>query len=146
VLDDYLGAPPRDWSRILLASTTAAEAREQAAAKKLEADRPQGTHASLPLPAYAGKYTSEMYGDLDVALENGKLVARFGPGFTGDLAPWAYDSFRVTWRDLREGTSMLSFALDAQGKVTALRAEDMGEFTRAPEKAAAATAAGADRE
>ena len=143
VLDAYLGAPPRDWSGILLGATRQAEAKETAAEQKLEAERPRGTHPSLPLDAYAGKYANEMYGDVAVALESGHLVARFGPNFTGDLEPWAYDSFRVTWRDLREGKSMVLFTLDPEGKVAALRIPDIDEFRRVPDRPVATAAAGA---
>ncbi len=146
VLDAYLGASPRDWSAILLASTRDGEAKEKAAEQKQEADRPKGTHPSLPLEAYAGKYTNEMYGDVAVVQEAGYLVARFGPGFTGDLEPWAYDSFRVTWRDLREGKSMVTFTLDANGKVASLRIPDIDEFKRVPDKPAATAAGGRPEE
>lgn len=56
---------------------------------------------SLPLASYAGTYHDPLYGDLPVALENGKLVLRFShtPSFTADLEPWHYDTFRTHWRD-----------------------------------------------
>jgi hypothetical protein len=30
---------------------------------------------------------------------------------------WHYDTFRVVWRDHRDGTNLVTFALDMDGKV-----------------------------
>ncbi|HEX9108059.1 MAG TPA: serine hydrolase [Longimicrobiales bacterium] len=152
VLDAYLpGSSARDWSQILLARTSEQEKKAAEAEKKAEAERPQGTHPSLALDKYAGTYSSPIYGDVVVAMEQAKPVLRFGPSFTGDMEHWAYDSFRLTWRGIGSH-AIASFALDPQGKVTTVRINGMSlaneplEFTRMPEKAGAATAAGADRE
>jgi hypothetical protein len=79
-----------------------------------------------------------MYGGAQVAFENGKLVAHFGPGFTGDLEHWNYDTFRVTWRDRSEGKGFVSFSLNPQGKVEGMNIQGIADFKRAPEKSAAA--------
>jgi hypothetical protein len=36
---------------------------------------------------------------------------------TGDMEHWHYDTFRVTWRDHRDGTNQVTFALDPDGKI-----------------------------
>jgi CubicO group peptidase (beta-lactamase class C family) len=134
VFDAYLGGPQRDWSAEILKSFKALEAQGEAAEKKAEAERVKGTTPSLALEKYAGAYESEMYGDAKVTLEKGKLVAHYGPGFTGDLEHWHYDTFRVTWRDRMEGKGFISFTLNPQGKVAEMKVEELGDFTRAAEK------------
>jgi len=137
VFDAYLGAPQRDWSAEMLKTIRGLEELGKAAEKKAEADRVKGTSPSLTPEKYAGAYQSEMYGDAKVAFENGKLVARFGPNFMGDLEHWNYDTFRVTWRDRMQGKGFISFKLNPQGKVEAMNIENIADFTRVPEKPAA---------
>ena len=146
IFDAYLGGPPRDWSAEMLKGFKALEEQGKAAQKKAEAERVKGTSPSLALDKYAGVYESEMYGGAQVALESGKLVARFGPNFTGDLEHWHYDTFRVTWRDRSQGKALVSFSLTPQGKVGAMNIEGIADFTRAPEKPAAAAASSAAKQ
>lgn len=116
------------------------EEQGKAAEKKAESERVKGTAPSLAVDKYAGKYQSEMYGDAQVDFDNGKLVAHFGPNFTGDLEHWHYDTFRVKWRDPIQGKGFVNFRLNAQGKIDQLNIEGISEFTRAADPAAAVTA------
>lgn len=135
IFDAYTGSAQRDWSGEILKMFNGLEEQGKAAEKKAEADRVKGTSPSLPLEQYAGNYQNEMYGDAKIAFESGKLVVKFGPNFTGDLEHWNYDTFRVKFRDAMEGKGMLSFKLNAQGKVETMNIENIAEFTRSPEKA-----------
>lgn len=132
IMDAYLGVPPRDWSAIYLTRFKAAQAAQAAAEQAVIAARVPNTHPSLPLERYAGTYADTLYGDAQVALENGKLVLRFGPSFTGDLEHWNYDTFRVTWRDLREGSAFVTFTLDAAGKVDRMEVQGITVFHAVP--------------
>lgn len=137
IFDALLGVKDqRDWSGDMLKSMKALEGQAAAAAAKLEANRVKGTSPSLPLERYAGDYQSDMYGDVKISLENGKLMARFGPYFTGQLEHWHYDVFRVTWKDKTEGKSFISFRLDQQGKVAEMNMSGLGDLKRVPEKKA----------
>lgn len=120
VLDHYLGAPATDWAaayrrtRLRTDSSVAAAERETAAARR------RGTRPSLPLAAYAATYTDPWYGEVPVALENGRLVLRFAatPALVGDLEHWQHDTFVVRWRDRElRADAFLSFALNADGRV-----------------------------
>ena len=134
IFDLYLGGTQRDWSSELLKATNRLEEQEKAAEKKTEAERVNGTTPSLALEKYTGRYQSEMYGEAKFSVENGKLVARFGPNFTGDLEHWNYDTFRVTWRDRMEGKGLISFRLNAGGKVESVNIERLSDFTRVPDE------------
>jgi len=138
IFDAFLGGPQRDWSAEILKTFKVLEEQAKAVEKKAESDRVKGTSPSLALEKYAGDYQSEMYGGAKLAFENGKLVARFGPNFTGDLEHWNYDTFRVMWRDRMEGKAFVNFRLNTQGKVEAMNIEGIADFKSAPETPAAA--------
>lgn len=133
IFDSYLGAPSRDWSSEMLKVVKGLEEQAKTTEKKSEAERVKGTSPSLPLDRYAGTYQSEMYGEAKVGFENGKLITRFGPNFTGDLEHWHFDTFRVIWRDRMQGKGFVSFRLNKQGKVDELNIETLSDFTRVPD-------------
>jgi hypothetical protein len=133
IFDFYLQAPERDWSTEMMKLEKRAEEQGKAAEKKAEAERVKGTSPSLALDKYAGTFESDMYGAAKVALENQKLVVRFGPNFTGDLEHWHYDTFRVKWRDQMQGKGFVNFKLNAQGKADVVSIENLSDFTRVPE-------------
>jgi hypothetical protein len=111
------------------------EAQGKAAEKKRNDERVKDTKPSLTLDKYAGTYQDEMYGDVKVEQdESGKLLMRYGPAFTGDLEHWHYDTFQAAWRDRGMGKSLVTFTLNAQGKVEAVKIQNMADFKRAPDK------------
>lgn len=138
IFDAYLGTKEqKDWSGEMLKTMKSLEEQGKAAAAKTEASRLKGTKPSLALEKYAGEYKSEMYGDVKISLENGKLTAKFGPNFTGELEHWHYDVFRVVWQDKVQGKSFISFRLNQQGKVETMNLSAIGDFPRVPEKKSA---------
>ena len=44
-----------------------------------------------------------------------------GLALAGTMDHWQYDSFEVHWRDKEEGTGMVTFTLNADGKVDLLK-------------------------
>ena len=121
IFDSFLGgAPARDWSADLLKSSKTLEETAKAAEKKLEAERVAGTNPSVALDKYAGTYRSDLYGDVKVTHDAGKLSIRYGPAFTGDLTHWHYDTFRARFITSGEAKVFVTFALNAQGKIDTL--------------------------
>jgi CubicO group peptidase (beta-lactamase class C family) len=135
VFDAFLGGEAKDWSAIHRKTIAVLEAQAKAAEKKQNDERAKDTKSSLSLDKYAGTYQDEMYGDVKVELdEAGKLVVRYGRAFTGDLEHWHYDTFQATWRDRALGKILITFTLNSQGKVDALKIPIMTDFKRAPDK------------
>jgi CubicO group peptidase (beta-lactamase class C family) len=142
-LDLLLGVPARarrPWLTELRDRERATRAKIDAARERRDAERVPGTAPSLPLERYAGTYRHDCYGEVGVAREDGKqdgkdgkLVLRYGQGFLGDLEHWHFDTFRVVWRDRLLGDALVTFALDARGRVARLTVPIMGEFWRPPE-------------
>lgn len=120
IFDTFLGTPRRDWSAELLKTVKTVEEQGKAAEKKQEAERVSGTNPSLALDKYAGTYRNDLYGDVKVTLNDGKLNLRFGPAFTGDLEHWHYDTFRARFVTAGDAKVFVTFALNAQGKLDTL--------------------------
>jgi CubicO group peptidase (beta-lactamase class C family) len=130
VVDAYLGAPARDWSKIYLAQVTKQEADAKAAIDRAMAARAANTKPSLTLDKYAGTYVSELYPDVVVANADGGLTAQFGKAFNGKLEHWQYDTFRFAATLLGGDGALLTFTLDARGNVAKLDLQGVGEFTK----------------
>jgi CubicO group peptidase (beta-lactamase class C family) len=120
VADAYTGGARADW----LAGYEKLRARTEASVA--EADRRTATTRngasgpSLPLASYAGTYRDAWYGDIAIAVEDGKLVIRFTktPALVGDLEHWQYDTFVARWRDRElRADAFVTFALNPDGTI-----------------------------
>ncbi|MBV9880411.1 MAG: serine hydrolase, partial [Gemmatirosa sp.] len=129
VFDLQLKAPPRDWSADMRKRTEQQLARAADAQRRAEAQRVPNTKPSLPLPAYAGTYTDSLHGELTIRESNGKLSMVFGPNWKGDLEHWHFDTFRTRFETPVLGQIMVTFHLNAAGKVEDLVADLAGAVT-----------------
>ena len=149
IIDSFIATPQKDWSADLLKFTKTMAEQGAAAQKKAEADRVQGTKPSLDIANYAGTYSSELYGDVKIANDNGKLKMQWGPSFGSVLEHWHYDTFRATFFTAGQSKVLLSFNLNAQGKVDTLVLGMPGmaayPFKRVPEPTRVAAATGQNR-
>jgi hypothetical protein len=128
VVDAFLGGVVRDWGAELLRVRDQQLMRDSVEDAKQKQSRIAGTTSSLALPAYAGSYHHEMYGDM-MSRPRRALVMRFGPQYTGAMTHWHFDTFRVQWRDPRR-TRVCHVRLERRGKsITCVG--PVGEFARA---------------
>jgi hypothetical protein len=111
VFDSYLGNPPRDWSGDLLKLYGGIRASADSARRRAEARRIPNTHPSLSLDQYAGTYADSLVGEVTVSLESGKLRLRASSQHAGTLEHWEYDTFRVHWDNVWEGTEYVTFTI-----------------------------------
>lgn len=130
VFDLYTDAPARDWSADLLKVYGDAKTKQDHAIAGREKSRIANTKPSLPLNAYAGKYTHPVWGDIVITEQNGKLRATTGIGAEnqGELRHWNYDSFKAVFGDGRYGFSILQFALAPNGKVSSVVWENSDDY------------------
>lgn len=135
VLDALLGEQPRDWSAEYRRQSDKFRAQAKEAEQKRLAQRATGTRPSLPLDRYAGVYADSLYGDARVRYENGALMMSYGTALEGQLEHWQYDTFRAHWKGIALGQPMVTFHLDADGKVQGVDVEGIGAFGRKPEAA-----------
>jgi CubicO group peptidase (beta-lactamase class C family) len=123
VFDAYLGAGSVDWiQRYQEAIRQFTDGRKNATTARAEARIPN-TSPSLSLESYAGRYTSEVYGDADITLEGGVLILdpKAHPEITGSLEHWQLDTFLCTWTDRVWDQSLVYFDLNDAGKVSDFR-------------------------
>jgi CubicO group peptidase (beta-lactamase class C family) len=124
--DMFVDAPKRDWNAEAIKQVGAMKANEAEENKKADAERVPNTKPSLAPAAYAGKYSSQMYGDVTVTEENGKLVLRLGPApnFVADLEHWHFDTFRIHWRPsvhYNFPRGFVTFTIDKNGRTDMLK-------------------------
>src|SRR5206468_10962206 len=101
LLDDLPGTPrPRaDWGAAFAQAEQLARLGADSTLKATRAERDSASRPSLPLARYAGSYRDDLYGDATVALENDRLVLRFGrsPPSVGALGPCRSARFLGGW-------------------------------------------------
>lgn len=133
VFDLFLHAPDRDWSRVSLVEKASFDSIDAKETREKESKRVKGTKPSLELSRYAGTYADSLYGTARVTMENGHLVLELAPKLVGDLEHWHYDTFKVVWRDHRDGTNLVTFTLDSTGQVELMKTDVGGPTEEQPQ-------------
>ena len=132
VLDAYLDAPPTDWTAAYAAALAKSQSDSDDDWAKHVAARDASSTPSLPLADYAGRYRDPWYGDVVVAIENGRPRLRFTrtAQLVGTLEHWQHDTFIVRW-DQRwlNADAFVNFALDADGDVREVRMDAVSPLT-----------------
>ena len=126
VRDVFVGAPKRDWSGEALEQAKRNKAAADEETKKADAARVANTRPTLVLKDYAGSYSDDLYGAINIAEENGRLVMRFSrsPNFVADLEHWHYDTFQIKWRPsvaYNFPRGFVTFTIDKNGKTDELK-------------------------
>ncbi len=131
ILDAFLGLPYRNYSAVMLAN---AEKNQKEDSEWLQAKldtvamHPKTT---LPVQEYAGKYSNEAYGPVQVSLEKGSLIITMTrhPGMTAKLEPLGGDRFLCTYSNPTYGIRDIFFTT-ADGKSTSmtLKCADFVDF------------------
>lgn len=119
-----------DWTSIFAQFKEQDEEAAKLALTEDLANRKLDTRLSLPLENYCGIYSSEMYGNVMITIDEtapaaqGGLKIAFEPTalFKGRLTHWHYDTFELTWTTqmmLPKGKA--TFVIDSEGKAEELR-------------------------
>ena len=101
ILDEYLGIEGNDWNKFGLERQAEGErswtVRKQGRINK----RIPNTQPVLLLEGYTGQYHCEMYGDIEVTLENGGLQLNFksAPKLNATLSHWHLNTFKINWNE-----------------------------------------------
>jgi hypothetical protein len=124
VFDRYLGTPgkrAKDWSAEMLKVDEFIRDIPKQQEKADEEKRLKDTKPTFPADRYAGTYTDDLHGPLEVTAKDGKLSATFH-GWTFDLEHWHHDTFRATDRAKRMPKFLVTFSVGGDGKVAGLKA------------------------
>ena len=126
-VDLFLGLPDRDLNAEALRMREEADKSSKAREKAVEDARVKGTKPSLAMESYTGTYACDLYGEVRVSLENGKLVMTFVPTkeLVADLEHWHFDTFLVSVRPMNYpfGKGFATFKLDARGSIEQLEVD-----------------------
>lgn len=118
LLDHYLGGEKRDWAADYSAFK---KKRAEGAIALLAGDkaRNKNTRPSLAPAGYAGAYADPWYGPIAITQDKGRLRIDFQktPNMAGTLEHWQYDTYITRWDDKSLEPALVTFALDADGKV-----------------------------
>lgn len=134
IRDVFVNAAKRDWNEEEKTQEAKSKVEEAKEVKKIDDARVKNTKPSLELKNYAGTYASQMYGDVTIAEEAGKLVMRLGPApnFVADLEHWHLDTFQIHWRPsvhYNFPRGFVTFTIDKDGKTDQLKIDQPnGDF------------------
>jgi hypothetical protein len=97
---------------------------------------PKNPAPAKPLSVYAGKYTNQYYGDLEIADEGGRLILRLPPrGAYYELSHWDGDTFTYYFASENTGRGRrgAKFTLDKnEVLIESLAPENNAVFVRSP--------------
>ncbi len=130
--DAYLGLPYRNYSKVYRSYQWADEEEKAKQYKVIRDSIALNPKTELPLTAYAGEYMHQVYGKMNIKIENGKLIMRFEhhKGRYGTMEPLGGNRFFCTYNDPLYGMKKLEFAV-VNKKVRSLtvKVADFVEFT-----------------
>src|SRR5262245_44863922 len=132
IIDHYLNASATDWIGAFRAVSEQQLTQVKEVEKRQSAARKAESKPSLPPEKYAGRYNDAWYGEVTIALEDGKLVLRFSrtPGLEGDLEHWQYDTFVARWRDRSlSADAFVTFALKPDGGIDQMKMVPVSPLT-----------------
>ncbi|MBI9045325.1 MAG: serine hydrolase [Anaerolineaceae bacterium] len=94
--------------------------------------RPEKVSSSLTAQQVVGTYTSELYGDIQISLENNRLFHRYGETslFEADLEIWEDCTYLVNYHNKVNPQDYLTFIQDSDGEVNRLVVKDVDQFNR----------------
>ncbi len=120
VFDLMLGVDEKDWSQVYLDDFKARQERNEKALEDKWTNRAEGTQPSHTLEAYAGTYTSKVYGEAKISLENEELKLRLSahPDCEAVVKHWHYDTFQARWNNRLWRESYVYFKLNGRGEIT----------------------------
>jgi hypothetical protein len=128
-MDHFAMGGTRDWSTEFYTLYGNRTAMMDKMLKDFEGKRVANTKPTLPLQAYAGKYSDPLYGDVEVTLQGNQLVLVANHIVKLTAEHWNYDTFRGWFEDKSWGKANATFILGPTGQVDKVSLDGM-EFAR----------------
>jgi CubicO group peptidase (beta-lactamase class C family) len=124
LLDQYLGAAPSDWIKLVSDVENEAHAKELARQKNASGTRAAKSQPSLPLAAYDGEYLDSWYGKATIKPVGGKHMLSFSktPDLVGELEHFQHDTFIVRWKERNfNADAYVTFSLNPDGSIERMK-------------------------
>jgi CubicO group peptidase (beta-lactamase class C family) len=132
IQDAYLGLPYRNYSKIFLGYQQADEKEKEKQYKIVKDSIAMKPSTALPLAAYAGEYVHDVYGKMNIKIEDTKLIMRFEhhKGRYGTLEALGGNRFFCTYSNPLYGMKKLEFTVaNKTVKSLTVKVADFVEFT-----------------
>lgn len=132
IMDAYLGLPYRNYSNVFLGFHKTSEKRQDEWLQKKKDTVAMNLKMAAPLSAFVGTYMHDVYGRMNLAIKEGKLVATFEhhKGRFAELEPLGTNRFLASFNEAIFGTKVWPFIIE-DGKVRSVTVTvaDFVEFT-----------------
>ncbi|CAN5348162.1 serine hydrolase [soil metagenome] len=119
----------RDWSTEFFTLYSGIRDKNKKAEKDFEAKRVLNTKMTLPIEAYAGKYTDPLYGEVEVTVSGTKLLLNLNNFIKATVEHWNYDMFYGWFDEKENGKLTTNFFLGPDGKVSNVNVDGL-EFKK----------------
>jgi len=119
-LDWFALGETRDWNAEFKTLYTNLNEESKKKREAFEAKRVMGTSPSLPLKAYAGKYSSPLYGQAEVSADANMLLFNVNDVLKATLPHWHFDTFYGPYLKLSAGRATARFNVNTIGNVDTL--------------------------
>jgi CubicO group peptidase (beta-lactamase class C family) len=132
IMDAYLQLPYRNYSKVYLGYQQAGEKEKEKQLKAIRDSVAMNPKTDLPIAAYAGEYIHNIYGKMNIKIENDKLIMRFEhhKGRYGTLEPLGGNRFFCIYSDPLYGMKKLQFTVENKKvKSLTVKVADFVEFT-----------------
>ena len=130
--DAYLGLPYRNYNKVYLGYQQEDEKEKATEWKAIRDTVAMNNKTALPQAAYTGEYLHDVYGKMNIKIENSKMIMRFEhhKGRYGTLEPLGGNRFFCTYSDPLYGMKKLTFTVENNVvKSLTVRVADFVEFT-----------------
>ena len=107
----------RDWHKDIFNIYSASHKRSVNRQKKKDKAQIEGTTPTHELKQYTGTYSNEMFGKIQVSLNDGKLSFNLNKYTFFDLSHWHYNTFRSTKHPEWRYRVFLNFQLNTKGEI-----------------------------
>lgn len=118
----------RDWNAEFF--TLYSKIKEEYSKKEQEflSAKTEGTSPSLPLKQFAGKYTSPLYGEVEVSADGQILSFNVNNVLKARLQHWQNDEFYGPYEKAWYGKALARFTVNSDGKPIALQFDGMAFY------------------
>jgi CubicO group peptidase (beta-lactamase class C family) len=131
IFESYLNSPYRNLSEKFYDEYKDLVTGQEAEIKSWKERTDQQPAPALPLYAYAGKYRNEVYGEIEIRNERGKLNIYFShhPQLVGHLESFGGNEFVCTYSDLTCGVKKIPFTVaNDKVKSVTIRVNDFIDY------------------
>lgn len=120
-----------DWSADFKKLYAGIREKNEKQEHEFEASRVANTTPSLPIEAYAGKYSDPLYGDVVITAQGSQLQIDVNHVLQATVGHWHFNTFRGKYAKDWYGNAVVNFFLNASGKIQKVNIDGL-EFNRVP--------------